>query len=340
MNIFLALLFLATSALANEAGLMQECAKRDIPACVKLGAFYLSKSEWEKAYIVGEALCSKGEVEGCTYAGAALLAQSKIPEASKFLTKACDEFEPYACRSLGRLMKKTGESALSKMYFKRSCFYGLREQCAKTKDAKPLLSGTALSLVKQINTDCEDPKHKFCEAHLSAIKTCAPPLTKQDCQLLAGHLSIYFRAKFLQAEAKLHLLSLHTALRALKGDPKIAAYTYDLSKALRDVKQKENHRYVFGFMASCAKKYVKGRKVKTTSLELYPKSYKALGVRAQANIRLFFSKGPAADCYDPKAGYEAFAVGALDPEDPSRLDVWRVNQDKDIENVRDGLPEP
>src|SRR5687768_11514173 len=110
MKFIIFILFIYQIVLAEETenSLMQACGKRDLVACEKLGAFYLSKSDWERTLIVGETLCEKDLPTGCTFAGSALLGLGKIKEANQFLIKACDKFEPYGCRSLGRLMKKNG----------------------------------------------------------------------------------------------------------------------------------------------------------------------------------------------------------------------------------------
>ena len=50
----------------EETFLLQGCGKQDLLACEKLGAYYLSKSEWEKANMIGEALCKKDVAMGCT----------------------------------------------------------------------------------------------------------------------------------------------------------------------------------------------------------------------------------------------------------------------------------
>jgi len=159
--------------------------------------------------------------------------------------------------------------------------------------------------------------------------------------LLAGQLSIYFRAKFLQSEAKLALLTLYTAEKSLKDEAKPSSYSYDLSRVLKHVKPLEKYHYVFGFMKGCGKKFVRSRRAHVHSQDLYPRSYRHLGSRTTANIISFFSKrGAENDCYDPKIGYEAYAVRSLDPLNPTRLDVWKIDQDKRIENVVDGLPLP
>src|SRR5665647_664124 len=178
----------------EETFLLQGCGKQDLLACEKLGAYYLSKSEWEKANMIGDALCKKDVAMGCTFAGSALMSLGKLKEANVYLMQACDKFEALGCRSLGRLMNKAGEKALANMYFKRACFYGLKEICGEVKDSKQWYSPAALTLLDTINRDCRDSQAADCNTDFSIIKTCAAPLTKQDCLLLAGQLSIYFRA--------------------------------------------------------------------------------------------------------------------------------------------------
>ena len=60
----------------EEAALMKTCTKNNLPACESLGAYYIKKENWEKATIVGKALCENEIALGCTYAGVAMLALS------------------------------------------------------------------------------------------------------------------------------------------------------------------------------------------------------------------------------------------------------------------------
>ena len=336
MKYFLLLFFgfcLAASA-QTEAELLQDCGKRNLESCNKLGAYYLSVSDWEKAYLVGEALCSQNEFEGCTYAGAALLAQKKIKEGTTFLYIPCGEFEPLGCRSLGRLMMKGKETELANMYFKRACFYGLKEICKDVKSTKSGYSKPGLELVESIQADCAgEETSPLCKSHLTTVKDCKPPLKSQDCQLLAGYLSIYFRAKFLQTEAKLSLLSLHMAQK------KSPLPSYDYAQLSKEIKTTQS-KYVLGFLRICSKRFVPGKKYVSNALELDPKVFGELGSRTVANIRAYFLSGKRSDCKEPKSGFEAFAVGNLDPQDPSRLDIWSIDEEKTVIQVRNGLPNP
>lgn len=338
MHIFL--LFLLSHFAWATPELVEGCRKQDLASCEKLGDYYFAKEKWENAYLIGEALCKKDVARSCMIAGSALLAQGKIPEATNLLITACDKFEAYACRSMARLMSKAGNRPLARMYFKRSCHYGLREICGDIRDTDPVLSKAGAVVAGQINTDCLDGQSQVCQAHFKTIETCAKPLTQLDCQLLAGHLSVYFRAKFMQEEAKLLLLSLHGHERTLKENPKRNSYSYDLKLVLTEAKPLEKYHYIFGFMQGCAKKFVRGKGIITNSQELYRKSYKEFGARATANVLEFFEKGKGDDCYDSKHGFEAFAVAALDPLHPTRLDIWKIDQDQRLTHVQNGLPLP
>lgn len=318
----------------EEAALMKGCSRNDLPACETLGAYYIKRENWEKASILGKALCDKDVTIGCTYAGIALLAKGKAREGNNFLTKACDKFEPFACRSLGRLMKTAGEPDLSHLYFRRACHYGLKEICGELKKGKVIFSNEGLSFIKKLQEDCSDTHASACSDRLTSITTCAKPLTKEDCLLLPGHLSIFFRAKLMQAEAKFSLLSLVAGEKLLKNDPKVKSYSYDLSSVLKDYKPLNNYHYVFGFMKGCA------GKAQATSIELFAKSYQNLDSRSSTNIRNYFSKGKKDDCYNLTGGFEAYAVANLDPLNPSRLDVWKIDQDGNLFLVLDGLPIP
>lgn len=320
---------------------MQKCRNQDIAACEELGAHYLAAAKWDKALIVGEGLCSKDSAMGCTFAGSSLLAQGKVKEAQNFLNKACDKFEPYSCRSLARLMSKAADEPLANMYFKRACYYGLRESCQDVKDdIKLSFSPAGRDYIKKIQQSCQDTESAECSTAISSVKDCSPPLTKQDCELMPGYLSLYFRAKLAQSEAKLSLLSLHQGQKKLQAKPKVNSYSYDLALVMQDQKPAAKYQYAFGFMKSCGRKFNRRKNVTINSLQLWPKSYQHLSARIQANIMAYFSKGKEGDCYKPKIGFEAYAVGNLDPLDPTRLDVWKVDQAMELEHVDDGLPLP
>ncbi len=323
----------------GESSLLQSCKKADLVACEKLGAFYLSKESWSNSYMIGEMLCGKDVVMGCTFAGTSLLNMSKTKEGMSFLNKACDLFEPHACRSLGRLMKTNKESALSYIYLKRACQYGLDESCRGLTKPKDLYSNAGKDYLKKLKTECADTSLSSCQDHLALLGGCKEPLKKDDCLVLPGELSIYFRGKLKQAEAALSLTSILAAQKLLKDAPQSKGYSYDLGVVLKTFKPLSHYEYVFGFMKACRKKYGEKKWI-TTSLELFPDSYKHLSRRVRANIIDYFEKGKQDDCYDPKGGFQAFAVGNLDEMNPRRLDVWRTNQDGNLMQVTDGLPEP
>lgn len=322
-----------------DAQLLKECGNKELESCEKLGALYIGREEWEKAHMVGEALCEKEIPRGCLFAGSSLLAQGKVKEASVFLGKGCDGFEPLSCRSMGRLMEKAGEKAVANMYFKRSCHYGNKDICDDISPGRTYFSPPALQAIENIKRNCQNTRTEACLSEIRAIDSCVLPLNKLDCQLLAGHLSVYFRSRLIQEEAKASLLAIHNLQKTLKESHDSTGYSYDLGKVLKDFRPAVNYRYVFGFVQGCGKKYSKG-KVKSVSKELYPGSYKDMGPRTTANVMSFFFSGKAEDCYDPKAGYEAYAVANLDPINLKRLDVWKIDQDGRIENIQDGLPLP
>lgn len=289
--------------------------------------------------MIGEMLCGKDIVMGCTFAGTSLLAMNKSKEGMSFLNKACDRFEPHACRSLGRLMKNSKESLLSYMYFRRACQYGLSEMCRNLNKPAKTYSTAGKDYLKKLKVTCADTKLSSCQDHLNLISTCAAPLTKEDCLLLPGELSIYFRGRLKQAEASLSLTGILAAQKLIKEAPNSKGYSYDLGMLLKNFKPLSQYDYVFGFMKACRKKYGERRWV-TTSIELFPDSYQHLSRRVRANIIEYFENGKQDDCYDPRGGFAAFAVGNLDELNPKRLDVWKTNQDGNLMQVTDGLPEP
>ena len=340
MKFLILFIFWTASVFAqDEASLLQSCKKADLIACEKLGAYYISRESWSNAYMIGEMLCGKDVAMGCTFAGTSLLAQKKTKEGLSFLNKSCDRFEPHACRSIGRLMKNSKEKLLAYMYFKRACQYGLRETCTKLDKPKTTYSKHGLELIKKIHSACVDTTMSICQDQLDIVGKCPAPLTKEDCSLLPGELSIYFRAKLMQTEAGLSLTTIMAQQKILKETPNSAGYSYDLAKVLKTFKPLNMYNYVFGFMKACRNKYGE-RKWNTNSLELFPDSYKHLSSRQRANITEFFGNGRGDDCYDPKGGFQAFAVGSLDALNPRRLDVWKTNQDGNLMNMTDGLPVP
>jgi hypothetical protein len=153
----------------EEAALMKGCSKNDLPACETLGAYYIKKENWEKASILGKALCDKDLPIGCTYAGIALLNKGKAKEGNNALTKACDKFEPFACRSLGRLMKTAGEPDLSHMYFRRACHYGLTDICSDLKKGKVVFSTGGLDYIKKLQEECSDTQASICRERLASL---------------------------------------------------------------------------------------------------------------------------------------------------------------------------
>lgn len=338
MKFLFLLLCWMTSVLAqDEKSMLQACKKADFKSCEKLAAFYVSKESWSHAFLIGEMLCGKDIVMGCTFAGTSLLAQKKTKEGLSLLNKSCDRFEPYACRSLGRLMKGNGEKLLSYMYFKRACQYGQGEACRSLQLPKMTYSKHGLELLKKIYEKCVDTAMSACQEQLTLVGACSAPLTKDDCALMPGDLSIYFRAKLMQTEAALSLTTIIATQKVLKASPEHQSYSYDLAEVLKTFKPLARYHYVFGFMKACRNKYGK-RKWKTNSLELFPEAYQHLSSRVKANITEYFAKGKGEECYDPKGGFQVFAVGSLDALNPRKMDVWRSNQDGNLIQLTDGLP--
>lgn len=338
MKFFFLFLLSTLSCFADEASLLQGCKNKDLKSCEQLGAFYIQAQSWEKALVVGQGLCDKDIIMGCTFAGSSQLAMGKIKEGSTILIRACDKFEPYACRSLGRLMKKNKQDKLSHMYFRRSCHYGLKSVCDDLRPKKDFFSKSALAYLKQLPVSCAETQSSACQEHLTRLQSCQSPLGSEDCQLIPGQLSLYFRARLMQSEAKFSLMGLVAAQRATLSQQK--KYDYDLKRVLKDYKPLASYHYVFGFLKPCAKKYEPSRATAANSLELFPQSYSFQSAKSAASIRSYFEKGKGEECYDPKAGFEAFAVASLDPMNPSRLDVWKVNQDNNMIQVQDGTPAP
>lgn len=328
-------------AAGNEEFILQQmCSKGDLKSCEVLTAFYVKTSKWDNAYSLGEALCKRDIMKGCTFAGTALLAKGQTKEGVTLLTKSCDGFEPYACRSLARIMKQNKEKLLAYMYYKRSCHYGASESCVGIKVPKEPYSAKGKELLKKVMDDCEDQKSSACQSSLAALDKCSETLTKDDCLLIPGELSIYFRAKLIQESAKLDLMSIVTKQNELKAQPNQKRYSYDLKLLYQNEKARSAYAYAFGFSKACTKKFEKAKTAESTSLAIYKDAYSSVSDRTKKNMAAFFYKGKAGDCYDPQFGYEAFAVANLDPQNPSKLDIWKINRDGDLVHVQDGLPTP
>ncbi len=150
---------------------------------------------------------------------------------------------------------------------------------------------------------------------------------------MPGELSILFRARLIQGSAKLTLMTILAKEKSLREKER---YSYDLRKVLANRPMKT--KYVYGFLKNCTKKFERAKDAESTSLALFKNSYVEMPTRTKKNIAAFFYQGAPNDCYDPKIGFEAFAIANLDPLNPARLDVWKINRDGDILNLQNGLP--
>lgn len=332
--------FSHSSGANEEVILQQQCSKGDLPSCESLNAFFIKTSQWDNAITLGEALCKKELMKGCTFAGTAMLAKGKGKEGLSYLTKSCDGFESYACRSLSRIMKQNKEDLSAYMFSKRACHYGLTESCSSLKTPKDTYSAKGKAFLKKVFEDCEDSKFSGCQSALASLQKCSEILSANDCLLIPGELSIHFRAKLLQESAKLVLMNVNALQKTTFEKTKPSRYSYDLKALLKDQKPGRAYHYVFGFKKACTKKFENTRHAESTSLALYDDAYSHVSSRSKKNISAFFYQGKAEDCYDPKFGHEAFAVGNLDPQNPARLDIWKTNRDGNLVHLQNGLPLP
>ncbi|MFL5785581.1 MAG: hypothetical protein ACJ76H_13275 [Bacteriovoracaceae bacterium] len=323
--LFLLIPMFALAIRPEEQALMDACQKREPNGCEKLGAYYLSRMNWENALVIGEALCKRESIIGCTYAGTSLLAMKKVKEGAVYLNQACDKFEPFACRSLGRFVKEQ-DANLSHLYFRRACQYGLHEVCRDLSKKKELFTKMGEGFLRKLKEDCADTTTSLCQDRLKEVQSCPGPLTKEDCLLMPGYLSIWFRAKMMQIQAKLALTTI------LAEEKKQKNFSNDLSLVLKDFKQDEHHHYIVGFKKACAE----GKKA--TTADLYPETYKDLNPLFKKAAAVYFAQGKKDDCYKSGLGFEAFAVGNLDAVIPGKLDVWKINHDGNLIQVSEGLP--
>lgn len=338
MNYFFIIFFLAFNTHSKsenpsiEATLTSECSKGNMLSCESLAALFIKNENWENAQLLGEAICKKNISIGCTIKGMALLKDKKVAEGTKLLNLACDQFEPFSCRSLGRLMKTSGQKDLSHVYFRKACHFGLTEVCHDLQRGKNVLSDSGIFFMKKLTEDCTDTHSSFCREKLHSLQKCQNILDKKDCAVIPSLLTIFFRAKLIQAEAKVLLRRIAQGEKELKNNKKIKRYSFDLSKVLKEFKPRGHYQYVFGFNKFCA------AKGKATSVELYPKSYLKMNSKSLNAIKKEFKKGKRQDCYNPQWGFEAYAMTSLDPLNPEHLDIWKINQDGNLIQIQDGSP--
>jgi hypothetical protein len=89
-------------------------------------------------------------------------------------------------------------------------------------------------------------------------------------------------------------------------------------------------RYLLGFAEACTvKNSVEGAKATWSLLDVSVPKPKQLEVEA-----FFRNVRSAADCPNPKEGFEIFAVGVLKEDAP--LDVWKISDDRKLVNVQKG----
>jgi hypothetical protein len=333
LTLFIALKSIAASS--EESELTKKCLTKDLDSCLDLTALLMKKSRWVEAYSIGEALCKKDVLKGCTYAGTSAIVKGSAKIGFDLLSKACDGFEPYACQSLADIAKKSKEDKMRYMYQKRACYNGLSESCKGLNKPANLYSSQGLDFYKRILVDCENTNDTSCKTQLENLSKCPGPLSKEDCFLMPGDLSIVFRAKLIQDVGKLTLLKVLAAQKRIKESKK--RYTYDLSSLVQDEKEFASSKYVFGFQVACTKKY-ENQKAQSTSIGVHPEAYKNFSEQTKRTIIAFYKKEKADDCYDPGLGFEAFAAGKLDPLNPTKLDIWKINRDGDIVQIQNGMP--
>jgi hypothetical protein len=301
-------------------------------SCESLAALFLKNEKWENAQLLGDAICKKNIPVGCTIKGMSLLKNKNVSEGTRLLNLACDQFEPFSCRSLGRLMKSSGQKDLSHVYFRKACYFGLTEVCNDLQKNKKVLSDSGSLFLKKLSEDCSDTNSSMCREKLNSLQNCLKVLDEKDCAVLPSLLTIFFRAKLIQAEAKGILTQIIKGQKKLKKDKKNKQYSFDLSIVLKDFKNRDHYQYVFGFNKLCS------GKAKATSIELYPKAYLKMSSKSLSSIKKEFNKGKKQDCYDSRWGFEAYAMASLDPLHPEHLDIWKINQDGNLIQINDGSP--
>ncbi len=315
-----------------EHNLSSQCSKGDLLSCESLAVLFLKDERWDNAQQLGEAICKKNIPVGCTIKGLSLLKNKNVSEGTRLLNLACDQFEPYSCRSLGRLIKASGDKTLSHVYFRKACHFGLKEVCQDLQRNKKILDDSGHQFLKKLSEDCYDTKSSACKERLQSLSQCEKILNKKDCLIIPGLLTIFFRAKLIQAEAKGLLTQIVLGEKKLREDKKFKGYSFELSTVLKNLKPRDNYHYIFGFNKLCS------GKAKATSIELYPKAYLKMNSKSLNSIKKEFNKGKKQDCYDSRWGFEAYAMASLDPLHPEHLDIWKINQDGNLIQINDGSP--
>ncbi len=333
--IFALFVSLSKVAASSESDLAKKCIDKNLGSCLELTAHFIKASRWSEAFALGDALCKKDALKGCTYAGIAAIANGKAKVGFDLLSMACDGFEPFACQSLADIAKKNREEKMRYMYQKRACYYGLSESCKDLNKPTNLYSLKGQAIFKSILADCETTNSSSCKAQLQNLAKCSDPLTKEDCFFIPGDLSIVFRAKLIQDVAKLGLVKMFAAQKVFKENKK--RYTYDLSSLMQDKNDLTSSKYVFGFQVACTKKF-EHKKAQSTSLGVHPQGYQDFSPLTKRSIMAFFKKEKGVDCYDPSLSFDAYAVGKLDPLNPTEFDIWKINRDGNIIQVQNGLP--
>jgi hypothetical protein len=333
--ILTAVLTFSSYAATSEKELLKKCHAQDLEACLELTGHFTSRGRWDEALAMGSVLCKKNMQRACTYAGTAALAKGAAKIGYDLLSLACDGFEPFACQSLSDIAKKTREEKMRYSYQKRACYFGLSTSCKDLRKPNNFYSSKGQDHLTKLISDCESTDSESCKVQLHGLAQCPEPLTKEDCFFIPGDLSIVFRAKLIQKVAKLVLIEM---LAAEKNHLKSKGrYTYDFSTLNSDKKSLTSSKYVIGFQIGCTKKYEDG-KAQSTSLGVYPQEYQSFSEQTKRTIMAFFKKEKGDACFNPSVGFKAYAVGKLDPLNPTKLDIWNIDKDGELYQVQNGLP--
>jgi len=229
-------------------------------------------------------------------------------------------------------MKTAGKGDLSHVYFRKACHFGIKEICKDLQKSRKVLSQSGLKLFKKVQSDCNDTRSSLCTDRLRIINNCQTHLSTQDCEVLPSLLSIFFRSKLIQSEARLFLEQIASREKIFKEKSVEKKFSFSLPTIFKEVEPKENYRYVFGFAKVCSEDTA------FSSLDLYPDSYKSLSTQLVSKIKKEFSKTKKSDCYNPQWGFEAYAMANLDPIHPDLLDIWKINHDGNVIHLQDGQP--
>lgn len=138
---------------------------------------------------------------------------------------------------------------------------------------------------------------------------------------------VRYQSKARQSEAKIALAAVYGGEMAFRAE--FNKFSYDL-QAISYEPAAERRLYTVGFPTACVEKF--GGQVAYVPSQSAPYE-DSRGTEIEAFFREVI-KDPSL-CKDPSEGFEAYAVGIL--RSGGKLDVWRIDEQKNLQNIESGL---